>query len=193
MDWVGDMTGMEPIATSPRRSDGIGMARHWKRQGACGTTLIEVLVTIAVTSIGLLGMAGLMAVAVKVNHEAYLSTQANFIAQSLIESMHINPAAVADGRYDGTLTQDSGMEVDCKLRGCSAPERAGFDRAQFNSALRINLPNPTSSIRCDAASARSSPALAYDGTCRLEVGWSERALILGGDNPSRSLVWIFQP
>ncbi len=158
-----------------------------------GATLIEVLVSVAVTSIGLLGMAGLMTVSVKVNHDAYLSTQANFIAQSLIESMHINASAVADGRYDGTFTYASGEPPDCSERGCTPAERAAYDRAQFDSALRVTLPNPSASIKCNATGSRVTNGTTYDGLCRLEVGWSERALSAGGDSANQSLVWIFQP
>jgi type IV pilus assembly protein PilV len=159
-----------------------------------GATLIEVLVTVVVTSIGLLGMAGLMAVSTKVNHDAYLNTQANFIAQTLIESMHINASAVADGRYDGTYTDDSGSDPGCRAHGCSPTERAEYDRVRFDSALRTTLPNPTASVKCTAGNSPVVPSAApYGGTCRLEVDWSERALSAGGDSGIQSLVWIFQP
>lgn len=167
-----------------------------KQQGPvaqAGTTLIEVLVAVAVTSVGLLGMAGLMIVSAKVNHDAYLSTQANFIAQTFIESMQINASAVTDGRYDGSYPS-AGSDPGCRAHGCSPSERADYDRVRFNTALRTTLPNAAALLRCTAGNSPRVPSAAiYDGTCRLEVGWSERALSAGGDNTIQTLVWIFQP
>ena len=187
------MTGMKPIATASRRSDGIGLAGHSKCVGASGSTLIEVLVTIAITSVGLIGMAGLMAISVKVNHDAYLNTQANFIAQSLIEAMHINISAVAQGRYDGTFSGASGEPRNCKALGCSPDQRASYDRARFDSAISVTLPNASGSIKCSPVGAPVGSPNLFDGTCRLEVGWLERALSAGSESPQQSLVWIFQP
>ena len=158
-----------------------------------GATLIEVLVAVAVTSVGLLGMAGLMIVSAKVNHDAYLSTQANFIARTFIESMHINASAVTDGGYDGTYP-GAGSDLGGGVHGCSPAERAAYDRARFDNALRTTLPNAAASVKCTAGNSPRLPSAAiYDGTCRLEVGWSERALSAGGDNGIQSLVRIFQP
>ena len=169
-------------------------SKHYGLAAQAGTTLIEVLVAVAVTSVGLLGMAGLMIASAKVNHDAYLSTQANFIAQTFIESMHINASAVTDGRYDGSYPGDAGSDPGCWAHGCSPSERAEYDRVRFDTALRTTLPNAVASVKCTAGNSPRVPSAAiYDGTCRLEVGWSERALSAGGDNTIQSLVWIFQP
>lgn len=48
--------------------------------GSRGTTLIEVLVALAVLAVGLLGMAGLQTQALRISHDAYLRTQATMLA-----------------------------------------------------------------------------------------------------------------
>lgn len=158
-----------------------------------GATLIEVLVTVAVTSIGLLGIAGLMAVSAKVNHRAYLDTQVNFIAQALIESMHINAVAVADGRYDGAFHTGAARATDCASRGCTSAERAAYDRSQFALALDHVLPDATAQLACtsDAAvGAGTGTTAGRGGICRLEVN---RAPPASGVGAGQALVWIFQP
>ena len=163
-----------------------------KAQG--GATLIEVLVAVAVTSVGLLGMAGLMAVSAKVNYGAYLRAQSGFIAQSLIESMHINPAAVAEGSYDGSYSGASPTNIDCSKHGCSPQERADYDRSRFDHALGTTLPNPKASLKCTGnGTAGSQATVAYDGVCRLEIAWSERALSQNSGTTPQALVWVFQP
>ncbi|MEO5623053.1 MAG: type IV pilus modification protein PilV [Dokdonella sp.] len=167
-------------------------AKQPKSAIQAGATLIEVLVTVAVTSIGLLGMAGLMAVSAKINHRAYLDTQAGFIAQALIESMHINAAAVAEGRYDGAFTQDALHVSACATRGCSPTERAAYDRMRFARALRYILPDASAALKCTDETAAASADQRYNGICRLQIDRSQRTSH-GDAGGARALVWIFQP
>lgn len=165
-----------------------------ERRRSSGATLIEVLVAIAITSIGLLGMAGLMIVSAKLDREAYLGTQASFIAQTLIESMHINAPAVVQGRYDGIYSGRALTGPDCLGQGCSPAQRADYDRARFDNALRTTLPNANADMTC--VGGRRSIATAasiYDGTCRLEIRWSEHARDTSITGQVRSLAWTFRP
>jgi len=57
-----------------------------------GFTLLEVLVAILVLSIGLLGLAGLMASSIRNNHSAYQRTQATWLAYDMIDRMRVNRA-----------------------------------------------------------------------------------------------------
>lgn len=148
-----------------------------------GATLIEVMVSVAVCSIGLLGMAGLLSVSASANHSAYQNTQADLAAQALIDSMHVNAAAVAGGGYDGALDATTATAIDCGKQGCAAPQRAAHDRARFVQALAAVLPNAKASLRCDASAV-----------CRLEMDGSQRALV-STDKASgaQALVWVFAP
>ena len=58
-----------------------------------GFTLIEVLVAVLVFSFGLLGIAGMMTISVKSNHNGYLRSQANFLAENMVDRMRANPVA----------------------------------------------------------------------------------------------------
>lgn len=57
-----------------------------------GFTLLEVLVAMLVLSIGLLGLAGLMASSLRNNHSAYYRTQATWLAYDVIDRMRVNGA-----------------------------------------------------------------------------------------------------
>ena len=61
-----------------------------------GFTLLEVLVAMLVLSIGLLGLAGLMASSLRNNHSAYYRTQATWLAYDVIDRMRTNRPNVAD-------------------------------------------------------------------------------------------------
>ncbi len=56
-----------------------------------GFTLIEILVTVIVVAIGLLGLAGLQATALKFNSTAYQRSQATILIYDIIERIRANP------------------------------------------------------------------------------------------------------
>jgi len=168
------------------------MRKHAMYPHQIGATLIEVLVSVVVSSVGLLGLAGLMATTAKINQGAYQRTQIGLAVQALVEAMHVNPAAVAQGRYASTPGNNTTAAVDCRRHACSAAERADDDLARFDRALAVALPDAQARLRCDP-SAGAVVANVYEGVCRIEIGWSERTLAKGGEPSPQSLVWIFQP
>lgn len=64
-----------------------------------GFTLLEVLVAMLVLSIGLLGLAGLMASSMRNNQSAYHSTQATWLAYDILDRMRANSAGALAGAY----------------------------------------------------------------------------------------------
>lgn len=65
-----------------------------------GTTLIEVLITLVIISVGLLSVAALQAVALKSNNGSYLRSQATFLAYDLADRIRAAPASALNGDYD---------------------------------------------------------------------------------------------
>ncbi len=59
-----------------------------------GFTLIEVLVAMLVIAIGVLGVAGLQYQALKYNHDAYLRSQINVLANDIIDRIRLNSSNV---------------------------------------------------------------------------------------------------
>ena len=56
-----------------------------------GFTLVEVLITLVIVSIGLLGIAGLQTRAIGVNHAARMQTEATALAAGLLEQVRLLP------------------------------------------------------------------------------------------------------
>ncbi len=65
-----------------------------------GTGLLEVLVTVLVVGVGLLGAVALQAAALRNNQGSYERTQSAILTQGLLDSMRANLAGVAAGHYD---------------------------------------------------------------------------------------------
>lgn len=100
-----------------------------------GFTLMEVLVALAVLSIGLLGMAGMQLFSLKSSHNAYLRTQATTAANELVDKMRANSAAAIAGNYDTTLASIPGTITNCQTTNCLPNQLAQFELSQWKCAL----------------------------------------------------------
>jgi type IV pilus assembly protein PilV len=87
--------------------------------------LVEVLVTIIVMAVGILGVAGLQLAGMRSNHSAYLRTQATMAASDLIDRMRIDPAAFAGKHFDTSTASGNPVFEDwlqqLPLLGLRAP------------------------------------------------------------------------
>lgn len=100
-----------------------------------GFTLIEVMVAIVVLSIGLLGLAGLLASGLKNSHSAYLRSQATWLAYDALDRMRANRGNALAGGYNLALG--------------AAPGGAGLaatDLGEWDAALTNTLPAGDGSI-----------------------------------------------
>ena len=100
--------------------------------GMRGATLIEVLVSLLVLSIGLLGVAALLSTSVRHNHSAHLRSQATVLAHDIVDRMRANRTAALAGSYDtalaDTVTPSSGGSI------------ATTDLSQWKALLAAALP-----------------------------------------------------
>ena len=111
-------------------------------QKQTGFTLIEVLVTVVILAVGLLGLAGLQATSLKFNSTAYQRSQATSLAYDIADRMRANVVAargsnvVPAGAYGIAL-------------GAAAPTGttlAAIDLQEWRRALANTLPSGTGVI-----------------------------------------------
>jgi type IV pilus assembly protein PilV len=105
-----------------------------------GVGLIEVLVALAVLSIGLLGVAQMQVIAKKSSHEAMQRTLAVFLANDVIARMKRNPAALTTiyaGAQLGQGAMGSKPGKDCinARAPCAADDLARYDLWEWEQAL----------------------------------------------------------
>ena len=83
------------------QSPGLGRqcSRAW-RLGAGGFTLVEVLVTMVIVSVGLLGVAALHTASLRNNLDSALRSQASALAADIADRMRGNRTAAVGGAYD---------------------------------------------------------------------------------------------
>jgi len=98
---------------------------------SAGFTIIEVLVSLVILSIGLLGIAGMQINSLKNNQSAYYRTQAVNLAYELADKMRANTAGVKNGSYDNAnLLQNNNCENNT---GCNSSAMAANDLYQWLS------------------------------------------------------------
>ena len=173
-----------------------------------GFTLLEVLIALLVFSLGLLGMAGLLAVSVQTNHSAYLRTQATFLAQGMADRMRANNLALWNGRgssttsaYDGTYNSSTAGSTGTSCLGTSSCKWSNVvarDKKLWSNQLVSFLPNPSATIACKpTGTAPSGDALIerppYNGQCTIRIAWNEKSAEQDLSDSTASLTWVFQP
>lgn len=87
-----------------------------------GFTLVEVLVSVLVLGIGVLGLAGLQRVGISAGYSALQRSQASWLAGEMADLLRANPEAARSGGYDTTFADVAG--------GCPRP--TGSTRAQLD-------------------------------------------------------------
>jgi len=105
--------------------------------------MVEVLVSLLVLSLGLLGLAALQFISMKTTHSAYLRTQATQYAHDIIDRMRANREAARAGAYDLALGDAA------PVCNSGAYDLEDCSRAEWRADVST-LPGGTGSIAYDA-------------------------------------------
>ncbi|PVZ70447.1 type IV pilus modification protein PilV [Pelagibaculum spongiae] len=112
-----------------------------------GFSLLEVLISLFIMVIGLLGMAQLQLISLQTGHGAYQRSQAAILAVELAERMRGNSDGVVGGSYradswDDWLSTPCAVDSDCS----SAEDIAANDLFHWRSHVIAGLPGAIGSI-----------------------------------------------
>ncbi len=140
-----------------RRLSGVSYAQ-------AGFTLLEVLVTLMVITLALLGTAGLQAYAMKFTQSGQLRTQAVILGIDLIERIEANNEAAITGSYAADPLPTA-APVDCYVNPCTPTDLATHDLVQFGNKLAAELPSGTATVAITGA----GPWI-----YTLQINWVER-------------------
>jgi len=136
-----------------------------------GFTLLEVLVTIAIVAIGLLGIAGVIANGMKTTHSAYGRSQASWLANDIIDRMRSNRATAEGAGLPYNLAVDGALDMS----DVSTVPKA--DLVAWRSALAATLPSGTGGISIDAASRKVTVTVQWDDSRAVGGGSTEQFVV----------------
>ena len=132
------------------------MNRMTANRAIRGSSLVEVLVTMIIIALGLLGQASLMAVSSKANNAAFLRSQATLLSYDILERMRLNRALAVAGNFTSAASVQSsditGDDIDKQ------------ELRDWKARVEQALPSGEASITVDA-----------DGNASIEIQWSEIA------------------
>jgi type IV pilus assembly protein PilV len=135
---------ISPLAQQPSRHSGF--------------TLVEVLVTLVILSVGLLGVAALHTASLRNNLDSALRSQASALASDIADRMRANRNAALGGTYNLAMT-----DATPTLTG--TPTVAQLDLNAWRTSLAQVLPSGTGSVNVNNVT----------DICVITVQWGERA------------------
>jgi type IV pilus assembly protein PilV len=133
-----------------------------------GFTLIEVLVSLLILAIGLLGVAALQFRGLQYNHDAYMRSQINVLAYDIADRIRLNAdnAASYIDNYTTQLPPDP-TDLTATNNGCddTAAASAANDLACWYDSLDRSLPPGSTAAIADAG---------VTDTLTVTLQWSDR-------------------
>jgi len=129
-----------------------------------GFTLIEAMISLVILSIGLLGVAAMQSLGLRLNYDALQRTQATTLAYDIAENMRLDPSnallLAASNPYAGTLSA-AGTSANCNNSSTTAADI----KVCWQVALRERLPTGTITI--------TAPPTTANPTLTLRIAWTE--------------------
>lgn len=145
----------------------IQISEKRRRHYAAGFSMIEILVTLTVTAVALLGAAGLQMRALRTGQSSQARTQAILMASDMAERMEVNKTAAVAGSYAYTSGTSIPSPTDCSTTNCSSAQLAQYDLSQWNTQIQALLPQSTS---WSVTTSGASNPITYD----IIINWTDR-------------------
>ena len=140
-----------------------------------GFTLVEVMVSLVVLSIGLLGVGKLVLFSARANDSAYLRSQATALAYSIMDAMRANRQTALAGNYDiaaASAAANPGVTCDDAAKCPAATVLAQFDLYQWKTKLTAAL-GPTGDGRVTTAAVADPLNGTVSVTATVIVQWND--------------------
>lgn len=151
------------------------------RRQARGFSMVEVLVSMVIASIGLLGFAKLQAAVLSNSQTARTRSLVAVQTASLAAAMNANRAYWASTEAPARVSMRGGevsdpdgvlsAEADCMDSGCTPAELAADDLQNWARTAQTQFPDHEASVACTAAPARPVQ-------CVIDVSWSEKTVAI---------------
>lgn len=145
-----------------------------------GFTLLEVLITLVVMSIGLLGVAALQISSLRNNQSSEFRGQATELARSMSDRMRSNTHYVQTndgGNYISIAPTSATIKASCSSSpGCANSTMAENDLFEWNQYIQAVLPGGIGSITRNGSASLAVYTISVQW---LDASGSERALNAG--------------
>jgi len=124
-----------------------------------GSSLIEVLITMLVVAIGLLGYAAMLTTTLKNNHTAFLRSQATFLANDVLERLRLSRTIAISG--------------NCNVAFGAAPPNSPNQLTNCSSTLRTDLGDWKTLVGQALPAGDASLSVGSSGTATITIQWDD--------------------
>lgn len=118
-----------------------------------GFALFELLISLVIWAIGILGISGLLLLSIRSNNSSYLKQLSVQSAYDIVDRMRANRQAAINGQYNvnnlvaqGAPTLPATPSPLCSVSSCNTTQLATFDKWIWLSSDVAKLPNGCASI-----------------------------------------------
>ncbi len=140
-----------------------------------GFTLIEVLVSFVILTVGLLGVAGLQMTGMKSVQGSVYRFEATRLAEELTDRMRANIQGVRGGDYISTDVKTAVASITVCTSNCTPAQLAGNDFVAWYGELERVLQIADSESTAKASVSCSDAACNQDAIITVSISWRERA------------------
>ncbi|WP_353302137.1 type IV pilus modification protein PilV [Sessilibacter corallicola] len=143
-----------------------------KKKSQSGITLIEILVTLIILSIGFLGLASVQLLGTRNVSNSSFRSLATIYAYDMVERMRANQVGVDIGSYNDMNTEGA---ADPGCNPCDPANRARMDLFEWADLLTTNavnggLPNGIGLITFDAGTEEHTVSITWSENVREDNG-----------------------
>ena len=133
-----------------------------------GFSMLEILITLVLIAVAMLGTAGLQLNAMRLNKGSQLRTQVIFLASDITERMEANKAQAVAGTYAAPLTSVVSLAgTNCETAACDGTALAAWDINRWGQSIAVLLPQSSWSITRVTAGNPS--------TYNIVINWIDRS------------------
>lgn len=130
-----------------------------------GISLIEVLISMFVLAVGILGIVSLQALSIRDGVNSQYLSRAQMVTEDLLNRIHSNRSGALSGDYAATLDASTAAVMTCEAAACTPAQLADYDLRQIASRMGAELSIPDSSFTLSFNNVLSeySVALTWNG------------------------------
>jgi type IV pilus assembly protein PilV len=139
-----------------------------------GFSLVEVLVSLVVLSVGMLGVGKLVLFTSRADDSAYMRSQATALAYTILDSMRANRQTALTGSYAVAygVYADPGVSCNTVASACSGTIGAQYDLYQWKSRLLVAL-GSTGDGQIVTVPVPDASTGATNVTASIQVRWND--------------------
>lgn len=145
-------------------------SRTSRRKYSGGATLIEILVSLLILSLGVLGMAAMQIRAVKGNHSSLQRTQAVMLSYYIMDVMRVDRDAAKGLNYNTGGTLDANGKITspvCDPATYNGTTLQDVNRKHWVESLKTGIGLASDSTTCGAILCD------VNGVCRVQIFWDD--------------------